>query len=169
MSWSNRVLWAEGMFLRPQHFQQHDRYLERLVGGRCRALQVGGWGFAELRLDEALLTQGKLAILAARHLLGSARDASLEDFGLFFGTDGVLDTYFRQYLQPYVDTTATPWRWHPGEAERLGIGPGVLQTFQQLGYDHGPSRPVAMQWLGPNRSGPVRLSIAPPGRLPERL
>lgn len=145
--------------------------------------------------------------LAGRYPLerGSARDASLEDFGLFFGTGGVLDSYFRQYLQPYVDTTATPWRWHPGEAERLGIGPGVLQTFQraaairdaffraggtlpavrfelkvlamdpaieqflldldgqQLGYDHGPSRPVAMQWPGPNRSGTVRLSIAPPG------
>ncbi len=69
MSWSNRVLWSEGMFLRPQHFQQHDRYLERLVEGRCRALQAGGWGFADLRLDEALLTQGKLAILVARGVL----------------------------------------------------------------------------------------------------
>ncbi|MCP6146127.1 hypothetical protein, partial [Pseudomonas aeruginosa] len=27
MSWNNRVVWSEGMFLRPQHFQQHDRYL----------------------------------------------------------------------------------------------------------------------------------------------
>ena len=28
MSWDNKVVWSEGMFLRPQHFQQHDRYLE---------------------------------------------------------------------------------------------------------------------------------------------
>lgn len=37
MSWNNRVVWSEGMFLRPQHFQQHDRYLETLVDGRCRS------------------------------------------------------------------------------------------------------------------------------------
>ncbi|MGA4815872.1 type VI secretion system baseplate subunit TssK [Pseudomonas aeruginosa] len=30
---------------RPQHFQQHDRYLETLVDGRCRSLLAGGWGF----------------------------------------------------------------------------------------------------------------------------
>lgn len=62
MSWNNRVVWSEGMFLRPQHFQQHDRYLETLVDGRCRSLLAGGWGFSELKLDDALLTQGKLAL-----------------------------------------------------------------------------------------------------------
>jgi type VI secretion system protein ImpJ len=69
MSWNNRVVWSEGMFLRPQHFQQHDRYLESLVDGRCRSLLAGGWGFSELRIDEALLTQGKLAIVAAHGVL----------------------------------------------------------------------------------------------------
>lgn len=69
MSWNNRVVWSEGMFLRPQHFQQHDRYLEALVEGRCRPLLAGGWGFSELQIDEALLAQGKLAILSAKGLL----------------------------------------------------------------------------------------------------
>lgn len=69
MSWNNRVVWSEGMFLRPQHFQQHDRYLEALVEGRCRSLRPGSWGFSELKIDESLLTQGKLAILSARGLL----------------------------------------------------------------------------------------------------
>lgn len=68
MSWNNRVVWSEGMFLRPQHFQQHDRYLETLVDGRCRSLLAGGWGF-QLKLDDALLTQGKLAIVSARGVL----------------------------------------------------------------------------------------------------
>jgi CheY-like chemotaxis protein len=31
MSENNKTVWSEGMFLRPQHFQQHDRYLETLV------------------------------------------------------------------------------------------------------------------------------------------
>ena len=35
MSWDNRVLWSEGLFLQPHHFQQHDRYLERLTRGQA--------------------------------------------------------------------------------------------------------------------------------------
>ena len=31
MSWNNRVVWSEGMFITTQHFQQHDRYLEHLL------------------------------------------------------------------------------------------------------------------------------------------
>ena len=31
MTWTNRVVWQEGMFLRSQHFQQQDRHLEHLV------------------------------------------------------------------------------------------------------------------------------------------
>ncbi|MNF92618.1 hypothetical protein D3C84_752660 [compost metagenome] len=33
---------------------------------------------------------------------------------------------------------------------------------QQMTYDHGPSRPVAMQWPSPNSLGVVRLSVTPP-------
>ena len=39
MSWKNKVVWSEGLFLRPQHFQQHDRYIEAFVEG-CRDLNV---------------------------------------------------------------------------------------------------------------------------------
>ncbi len=136
---------------------------------------------------------------------GSSRDATLEDFGQFFGVGGVMDNYFRKYLQPYVNTSSTPWSWQPGAAQKLGINSGVLHTFQraatirdaffrsgsglqpgvrfelkpvamdatitqflldldgqQVSYDHGPSRPVALQWPNPNSIGVVRLSIAPP-------
>ena len=34
MSWRNRVIWSEGLFLRPQHFQQQIRYLEQFVEGQ---------------------------------------------------------------------------------------------------------------------------------------
>ena len=38
MTWTNRVVWLEGMFLRAQHFQQQDRWLEALVRDRTGAL-----------------------------------------------------------------------------------------------------------------------------------
>ncbi|MDH0749422.1 type VI secretion system baseplate subunit TssK [Pseudomonas sp. GD03842] len=69
MSWNNRVVWSEGMFIGTQHFQQHDRYLENLIDARSRPLSAGAWGFSELLLDEGLLSQGKLAITSARGLL----------------------------------------------------------------------------------------------------
>ncbi|MGY4491412.1 type VI secretion system membrane subunit TssM [Pseudomonas sp. TE3610] len=144
--------------------------------------------------------------LAGRYPLvsGSNRDATLDDFGQFFGVGGVMDSYFRKYLQPYVDTSAATWRWQPGAAQGLGITPAILQTFQraasirdayfraggtqpvvrfelkpvamdssvtqfnldldgqQISYDHGPSRPVALQWPNPNSVGVVRMAIEPP-------
>jgi type VI secretion system protein ImpJ len=39
MSWDNRVVWSEGLFLRPQHFQQADRYFENLVRRRAANLR----------------------------------------------------------------------------------------------------------------------------------
>ena len=47
------------MFLRPQHFQQHDRYIENLVNGRCLGLQPYSWGFYSMTLDADLFKIGK--------------------------------------------------------------------------------------------------------------
>ena len=51
MSWNNKVVWAEGLFLQPQHFQQHDRYFERLVESRTAPLLGYSWGFVSLELN----------------------------------------------------------------------------------------------------------------------
>ena len=65
MNWNNKVVWSEGMFLRPVHFQQHVRHVETLVEQRCAALLGQGIGFSCLELDHALLRLGKLAITRA--------------------------------------------------------------------------------------------------------
>ena len=64
-----KVVWTQGMFLLPHHFQQETRYLEALVDGRVRALGVHGWGFGELVLDESLLAQGQLGLVRAAGVL----------------------------------------------------------------------------------------------------
>lgn len=65
MSWNSKVVWSEGMFLRPQHFQQHDRYIERLLNGRCSHLRPYSWGFIEFKIDSDMLALGKVAFAAA--------------------------------------------------------------------------------------------------------
>jgi len=62
MSWTNRVVWREGMFLRPQHFQQQDRYLHHLLESRVASLRPCSWGINELELDRSLLKKGKIAV-----------------------------------------------------------------------------------------------------------
>lgn len=62
MSLFNKVIWSEGMFLRPQHFQQQDRYLEHLVRSSATGLTPHTWGFQQLELDSDLLKTGKLAL-----------------------------------------------------------------------------------------------------------
>lgn len=54
------------MFLRPHHFQQHDRWLEHLVEARGGPLRNHPWGFVELKLDKDLLALGKLSLRQAR-------------------------------------------------------------------------------------------------------
>lgn len=66
MSDTNKIVWSEGMFLRPQHFQQQDRYFERYIDARCAALGPYNWGIQELKLDAELLKLGKFGITRAR-------------------------------------------------------------------------------------------------------
>ena len=69
MSWNNKVIWSEGLFLRPQHLQQNDRYLEAYVQGRCKGLRNYAWGVRELAIDEGALSLGKIAINRLNALL----------------------------------------------------------------------------------------------------
>jgi type VI secretion system protein ImpJ len=62
---SARVVWSEGLFLRPHHFQQQERFFEALLDARLRPLLEAGYGFVRLELDSALLLQGKIRIAAA--------------------------------------------------------------------------------------------------------
>ncbi|EGV31166.1 type VI secretion protein, VC_A0114 family [Thiorhodococcus drewsii AZ1] len=81
MTWDNRVLWTEGMFLQPQHFQQHDRYLERLVALKSGLGVPYAWGLRRLRIDEEMLAFGKFALVEVAGVLpdGTPFDAPASD------------------------------------------------------------------------------------------
>lgn len=66
MTQNNKVVWTEGLFLRPQHLQQQERYLERFTELRAGAMVPYSWGFQELELETDLLSVGKLGIRSAR-------------------------------------------------------------------------------------------------------
>ncbi|GAA5182308.1 type VI secretion system baseplate subunit TssK [Niveibacterium umoris] len=69
MSWYSKVVWSEGLFLQPQHFQQQDRHGEWWVEARTRGIHAHFWGFSHLVIDEAALAAGKVALLEGRGIL----------------------------------------------------------------------------------------------------
>jgi type VI secretion system protein ImpJ len=79
MSWDNKVVWSEGMFLRAQHFQQLDRYVERLVRGRVDGLRSHSWGIGELNLNRELLAIGKFAVTSCGGILQDGTPFSIPD------------------------------------------------------------------------------------------
>jgi type VI secretion system protein ImpJ len=64
-----RVVWSEGMFLRPHHFQQLERHFERYVQARCEPIQGFHWGWQQLELDPTALALGKVAIVSGKGVM----------------------------------------------------------------------------------------------------
>ena len=58
----DRVVWSEGMFLRPQHFQQLERCVERYVHLRTVPSEPFYWGYTALVIDREALAHGKVAL-----------------------------------------------------------------------------------------------------------
>jgi type VI secretion system protein ImpJ len=77
--WTSKVVWSEGMFLRPHHFQQQERYFANLVESRSAPLQPYPWGFTELKLDQQLLGLGKIALVSARGVFPDGTPFSIPD------------------------------------------------------------------------------------------
>lgn len=75
----NRVAWAEGMFLRPQHFQAQDRFVESQLGARVDSVRPWPWGFTELVVDEDLAALGKFGVLRASGVLPDGTPFSIPD------------------------------------------------------------------------------------------
>ena len=77
MGWDNKVVWGEGLFLQPQHLQQQERYLERLVRSSTAGLRPYSWGLTSLELDTDKLTLGKFALRSAAGVLPDGTPFSL--------------------------------------------------------------------------------------------
>ncbi|MFE8070115.1 type VI secretion system baseplate subunit TssK [Marinobacteraceae bacterium S3BR75-40.1] len=64
-----KVAWSEGMLLRPQHFQQQDRFLSQLTRQQHAQTMAHGYGFSRLELDEQALALGQIAVVRAAGIL----------------------------------------------------------------------------------------------------
>lgn len=76
-----KVLWGEGLFLRPQHFQQQDAYHEWRLAQAVRGLHPYAWGVRNLKVDIDALQAGQLRLTELQMVLpdGEFYNAPAED------------------------------------------------------------------------------------------
>jgi type VI secretion system protein ImpL len=56
-------------------------------------------------------------------------ETAVSDFAKFFSPTGTMATFFSTYLDPFVDTSATPWRTRQVDGKGLQISDQTLQAF----------------------------------------
>ncbi|MEH3086493.1 MAG: type VI secretion system baseplate subunit TssK [Xylophilus ampelinus] len=66
---SSKILWGEGLMLRPQHFQRQDAYHEWRQADLARAMHPYSWGLRRLTVDLDALSTGGLRILDLQAIL----------------------------------------------------------------------------------------------------
>ncbi|RJF95836.1 type VI secretion system baseplate subunit TssK [Noviherbaspirillum saxi] len=69
MSRISKILWGEGLFLRPQHFQRQDLYHEARLVRLGRVAHPYLWGIRELRFDRDALVAGVLRVISISGIL----------------------------------------------------------------------------------------------------
>ena len=93
MSIPAKVLWGEGLFLRPQHFQQQDRYHESRLQQTAQALHPYLWGVRHVEWDLDALRADRLRLHA---------------LSLRFHDGELVDAPAGEPLPPAIDLSAVP-------------------------------------------------------------
>lgn len=66
MATRNRVIWGEGTFVRPQHFQQQQRHLDYLLSNQILSLTGYNYGLQCVEIDSELLNLGRISLISAK-------------------------------------------------------------------------------------------------------
>ncbi|HDZ8897174.1 TPA: type VI secretion system baseplate subunit TssK [Aeromonas dhakensis] len=69
MSSRNRVIWREGLFIKPQHFQQQQRHSDYALHARLSALSDYFYGLQSFAINEDYLGFGRIALVGATGIL----------------------------------------------------------------------------------------------------
>ncbi|WOH63794.1 type VI secretion system baseplate subunit TssK [Bradyrhizobium sp. BWA-3-5] len=80
MSVASKPIWSEGMLVRPQHLQQHDRWIEQLVENRVAGLIGYGWGVRKCAFDRDLLALGQLVVTELEAILPDGTALRLPEY-----------------------------------------------------------------------------------------
>lgn len=129
MAFDDRVVWTEGMFIRPQHFQQEARYFEQTLRRRIESVRGYAWGLTELRLNRGLLATGRFALERAA---GVFEDGT--PFALPESADHPLPLDLQQGVRDCVIYLALPV-YQPGDDTIGDPGPDGTTRYAGAAFD----------------------------------
>src|SRR5450432_2331102 len=72
MKYLSRVVWSEGMYLGPHHFQVQNRYFEDSIRFSTANLWFEPWGLIGLKLDTEALQNGTVSLIHGRGIFPDA-------------------------------------------------------------------------------------------------
>jgi len=151
--WNDKVIWSEGLFLQPQHLQQLDRRIDRLVEDRARVIAGQRHGFATLALDEQACATGRVEVQSASGVLpdGTVFDAP--------GTDPLPAAYVvpSDLKSERIFLVVAARRQGQPEADLAAGEPSALDRYGITEFN-------AADAFTPERSAPIQV-----GRLNLRL
>lgn len=124
MSWHNKVTWSEGLFLRPQLFQQQDRYLEHFAHKRAAPLSPFFFGFSRYEIDEEALALGKVIVRSASGVFADGTP-----FDMLGSTPPPAPLTIRQEHLDQVIYLAVPIRVPNGEETTFANSPDSLARY----------------------------------------
>ncbi len=81
MSSNSKVVWSDGLFVKPHHFQQNTRWTESLVQKVTKAIQPNCFGLLHYKVNEEMLAQGKVSLVSASGIMpdGTPFDLPTDD------------------------------------------------------------------------------------------
>jgi type VI secretion system protein ImpJ len=74
-----KVVWYEGMLLRPQHFQRQERYLLDYFKSSLQSIAPYQWGVRSIKVDQGLLNEGAFGISRCEGILPDGTPFSLDE------------------------------------------------------------------------------------------
>ena len=75
----NKIIWAEGMLVTPQHMQQQDLYHDVVLQQRLATMHKHAWGVVSLRIDTDRLCEGEIVLGSGRIVLPSGTTFTWDD------------------------------------------------------------------------------------------
>ena len=78
---AKKVIWKEGLFLQPQHFQQSERFLLDSINTRLSSYISHYYGFTLFKLNTDAVANGTFTVTQARGIMpdGTAFDIPKHD------------------------------------------------------------------------------------------
>ncbi|EKO3847077.1 type VI secretion system membrane subunit TssM [Vibrio harveyi] len=80
----------------------------------------------------------------------ASKEVRLKDFKRFFGYGGTMDAFFKEYLEPFVDTSTRRWKLE----KEIGVRPETLAVFQK-------AKRIRQTFFEPDNSLRVEFGMKP--------